>query len=97
MSSFAPPFGVLECWTDVLREAPLQTEIKAFLQGINAQLSDTVDRSAINAQNGQALAEILAGRRNERNTPTKEQVGCLVGRNVLVGVFPCVHLRELPG
>lgn len=41
-------------------------------QGIEAQFAGTVDRGVVNAANGQALAQVLAGRREERLKPELE-------------------------
>ena len=48
-------------------------EIAAFVAGIQAQFSGNVDRSVVNAENGQALAELLAARREERDGPAREK------------------------
>jgi len=48
-------------------------EISAFIKGIEAQFSGTVDRNMVNAEHGQALAEILAGRRDARAGPKSKE------------------------
>merc|ERR1719409_2026640 len=57
---------------DLQKDINADNEIKAFMQGIEAQFAGTVDRGVVNAANGQALAQVLAGRREERLKPELE-------------------------
>ena len=54
---------------DLPKDITEANEVAAFVKGIEAQFTGSVDRSVVNAQNGQALAEILAGRRDARKGP----------------------------
>jgi FKBP-type peptidyl-prolyl cis-trans isomerase len=58
---------------DLMRLGCSCAEIAAFIAGIQAQFSGNVDRSVVNAENGQALAEILAARREARDGPAREK------------------------
>jgi FKBP-type peptidyl-prolyl cis-trans isomerase len=58
---------------DLPKDIKDTNEIKAFIAGIEAQFSGSVDRSVVNVANGQALAELLAGRRAARVGPADKE------------------------
>ena len=58
---------------DLPKDIKDANEIKAFIAGIEAQFSGSVERSVVNAANGQALAELLAGRRAARVGPAEKE------------------------
>ena len=82
-----------------LTGARVFAEIAAFVAGIQAQFAGTVDRSVVNAENGQALAELLAARREARDGPAREQAAAetaKVNAKLVVGTEMKEGVKKMP-